>query len=243
VNVEGTRRLLRALQDFEVEQFVYSGTMLVHAPGEPGETIDENQPIEPGWTYPRSKAAAEEAIRTEHGHIPYVLLHLAGLYDERTSVPTFANQIARIYERDLQNHLYSGSTEAGQAMIHRDDMIDAFRRTIDRRHEIASGTVILIGDPEVMGYDELQDAIGCLIHGEEDWLTIRIPAPVAAIGAWAQDKAEPIIPDAIDQGERPFVRPFMTRMASDHYDLDISRAEKLLGWRPKHRLKDDVPAA
>jgi nucleoside-diphosphate-sugar epimerase len=32
-------------------------------------------------------------------------------------------------------------------------------------------------------------------------------------------------------------------MASDHYDLDISRAEKLLGWRPKHRLKDDVPAA
>ena len=36
VNVEGTRRLLRALQDFEVEQFVYSGTMLVHAPGKPG---------------------------------------------------------------------------------------------------------------------------------------------------------------------------------------------------------------
>lgn len=33
VNVEGTRRLLRALQDFEVGQFVYSGTMLVHAPG------------------------------------------------------------------------------------------------------------------------------------------------------------------------------------------------------------------
>jgi nucleoside-diphosphate-sugar epimerase len=32
VNVEGTRRLLRALQDFEVGQLVYAGTMLVHAP-------------------------------------------------------------------------------------------------------------------------------------------------------------------------------------------------------------------
>ena len=32
VNVEGTRRLLRVLQDFEVEQFVYASTMLVHAP-------------------------------------------------------------------------------------------------------------------------------------------------------------------------------------------------------------------
>ena len=110
VNVEGTRRLLRALQDFEVEQFVYSGTMLVHAPGKPGEPINEDQPIEPGWAYPKSKAAAEEVIRAEHGRIPYVLLHLAGLYDEKTSVPTLANQIARIYERDLQSYLYSGST-------------------------------------------------------------------------------------------------------------------------------------
>ncbi len=63
VNVEGTRRLLRALQDFEVEQFVYSGTMLVHAPGKPGEPISEDHPIEPGWAYPKSKAAAEEVIR------------------------------------------------------------------------------------------------------------------------------------------------------------------------------------
>src|SRR3546814_11849344 len=86
VNVEGTRRLLRALQDFDVEQFVYSSTMLVHAAGRPGEPINEDQPIAPGWAYPRSKAAAEEVIRAEHGRIPYVLLRLAGLYDEQTSV-------------------------------------------------------------------------------------------------------------------------------------------------------------
>ena len=36
VTVEGTRRLLRNLQEFEVEQFVYSSTMLVHAPCRPG---------------------------------------------------------------------------------------------------------------------------------------------------------------------------------------------------------------
>ena len=41
VNVEGTRHLLCALQDFEVEQFAYASTMLVHAPCRPGEHIDE----------------------------------------------------------------------------------------------------------------------------------------------------------------------------------------------------------
>jgi hypothetical protein len=41
VNVEGSRRLLRALQDFEVAQFLYPSTMLVHAPCRPCELIDE----------------------------------------------------------------------------------------------------------------------------------------------------------------------------------------------------------
>ena len=242
VNVEGTRRLLRALQDFEVEQFVYSGTMLVHAPGKPGVPINEDQPIEPGWAYPKSKAAAEEAIRAEHGRIPYVLLHLAGLYDEKTSVPTLANQIARIYERDLQSYVYSGSMSVGQAMLQRNDMLDAFRRTVDRRKQIPSGTVILIGEQEAVGYDTLQDEIGYLIHGAEDWPTLRVPKTVAAVGAWAQDKIEPLVPDALDQGERPFVKPFMVRMADDHYELDISRARELLDWEPRHRLKHELSA-
>lgn len=162
VNVEGTRRLLRALQPFEVGQFVYSSTMLVHAPGKPGETIDESRPIDPGWAYPRSKAAAEAVIAAEHGAIPYVLLRLAGLYDQHSSVPTLANQIARIHGRDFQSHFYSGSTRAGQAMLHRDDMIDAFRRTIDRRKRLPANIAILIGEPEAMGYEALQDELGYL---------------------------------------------------------------------------------
>lgn len=241
INVEGTKRLLRALQPFEVEQFVYSGTMLVHAPGDPGETIDEGQPIEPQWAYPKSKAEAEEAIRAEAGDMPYVLLHLAGLYDDETAVPTLAHQIARIYERDLKSHLYSGQTDVGQAMVHRDDMLDAFKHSIDRRHRLPSGTVILIGEEEAVGYGELQDEIGCLIHGEDEWATLRVPKALAAAGAWIEEKIEPLVPDAIDHGEKPFVKPFMVRMADDHYQLDIGRARRLLGWEPKHRIKDTLP--
>ena len=106
VNVEGTRRLLRSLQSFEVEQFVYASTMLVHAPCRPGEHIDESQPIAPAWAYPKSKAAAEAVIEAEHGHIPYVILRLAGVYDEKSLVPTLAQQIARIHGREFQSYFY-----------------------------------------------------------------------------------------------------------------------------------------
>lgn len=242
VNVEGTRRLLRAVQGFEVEQFLYMSTILVHTPCRPGERIDEQQPIGPRWAYPKSKAAAEAIVQAEHQGIPYVILRLAGVYDEHTMVPTLAQQTARIYERELESYLYSGDPLVGQAMLHRQDMLDAVRRTVDRRGSLAPRTELLIGESDAMGYDALQDELGALIHGADDWQTLRVPKPVAAAGAWAQGKLEPVIPDVIDQGEPPFIKPFMVEMADDHYALDIGRAREQLGWEPKHRLKDELPA-
>ena len=241
VNVDGTQRLLRALQSFEVEQFVYASTMLVHAPCRPGEHIDENQPIAPGWAYPRSKAAAEAVVHAERGRIPSVVLRLAGVYDVQTMVPTLAQQMARVYERDLQSHLYAGSTLVGQSALHRDDMLDALRRTVDRRALLPPGTALLIGEADAMGYEALQDALGQLMHGNAQWTTLRVPKPLAAVGAWVQGKLEPLVPDAIDDGEPPFIRPFMVAMADDHYALDVRRARRLLEWEPRHRLHDDLP--
>jgi nucleoside-diphosphate-sugar epimerase len=240
VNVEGTRNLLQALDGFEVERFVYAGTMLVHAPTEPGGRISEDTPFDPRWAYPESKKKVEDLIR-EEAQMPFAILRLAGIYDTESSVPTLSHQIARIYERQLQSHLYSGPLTAGQSMLHRDDMIAAIRATLERRRELPRDAQILIGEPHAIGYDELQDRIGELIHGE-DWATLRIPQPIARLGAAAQSAAEPLVPDAIDQGEKPFIQPFMISMADDHYALHIARAEQWLGWRPQHRLQDELPA-
>ena len=242
VNVEGTGHLLRALQAFQVDQFIYASTMLVHAPCRPGERIDESQPIDPRWAYPRSKAAAEEVVRREHGRIRYVNLRLAGVYGDRSLVPTMAQQFARIYERDMQSYFYSGSTLVGQAMLHRDDMLDAFRRTIDRRDDLPADAEILVGEADAIGYDALQDRLGALLHGVDDWPTVQVPKPFAAAGLWAQARLEPVIPDAIDKGQAPFVRPFMAEMADDHYALDTRRARDLLGWEPRHSFKEELPA-
>ena len=242
VNVDGTGRLMRALRGLQVDQFVYASTMLVHAPCQPGERIDEAWPIEPRWAYPKSKAAAEAVIREERDGMACVFLRLAGVYDTDTMVPTMAHQMARIYERDLHSYFYAGSTQVGQAMLHRKDMLDAFRRTVDRRGALAGGAEILIGEPDTPGYDALQDELGYLLHGVEDWPTLRLPKPLAAAGAWAEGKLEPVIPDALDAGQPPFIKPFMVAMADDHYALDLRRARDLLGWEPKHRLKNELPA-
>lgn len=241
VNVQGTGHLLDALQAFEVERFIYSGTMLVHRAGEPGETIDEDAPVEPKWAYPISKAKAEEAIRAHRGRIPILLLRLAGLYDDGSAVPTLAQQIARIYERDMKSRLYAGDKEAGQAFLHRDDMMRLFRLAVERRADLPEEAVILAGEDRTISYENLQHLIGHLVHGKDEWATLSLPKPLAKVGAWVEEKAEPIIPDSIDKGEKPFIRPFMIDMADDHYALDITRARKLLGWEPQRGIVETMP--
>lgn len=242
VNVQGSAALLRALQSFQVDQFVYASTMLVHAPCRPGERIDESHPVAPRWAYPRSKALGEEAVLGHRGNIPVVMLRLAGVYDSTSMVPTLAQQFACVYERRLDSYFYPGDTNTGQAMVHRVDMLDSFERTVAARTSLPPVSAFLIGESDAVGYDALQDRLGRLFHGDEDWPTTRLPKSIAAAGVWVQGALEPVVPDAIDGGRVPFVRPFMVQMADDHYALDTRAAETALGWRPTHRLREELPA-
>lgn len=240
VNVKGTRRLLQALQNFDVDQFIYASTMLVHAPTAPGQPINESAPLQPAWPYPQSKLDAECIVKEERGKIPALILRLAGVYTDLCDVPSLANQIQRIYERQMLSRVFPGDPSRGQACVHVDDVARAFRNAVDRRTQLPEETALLIGEPQTESYEALQNLIGRLVHGQP-WVTQRIPKPVAATGAWLQEKLEDVVPDAIDRGIEPFIKPFMVSLADDHYELDIARAEQALDWRPAHRLRQSLP--
>jgi len=236
ITVQGTGRLLRWLRelDFQVEQFIFSSTMLVHRPVEPGEFITEDSPIEATWAYPASKVQTEQIIHDERGDIPAVLLRIAGVYDDDGHSIPLAHQIQRINERDLTSRVYSGSTAHGQSFLHMDDLVDAIERVVDRRAKLPPEIPILLGEPETLSYDELQHTIARLIHGESEE-TIAIPlalAPLAKAGAWALDHVP---------GQEAFVKPWMIDRANDHYALDITRARTLLEWEPTRSLSETLP--
>jgi nucleoside-diphosphate-sugar epimerase/uncharacterized membrane protein len=236
ITVQGTSRLLRGLRelDFQVEQFIFSSTMLVHKPGEPGEFITEDSPIEATWAYPASKVQTEQVIHAERGDIPAVLLRISGVYDDGGHSIPLAHQIQRINERDLTSRVYSGSTAHGQSFLHMDDLVDAIEKVVDRRAKLPPEIPILLGEPEALSYDELQHTIARLIHGDSEE-TIAIPialAPLAKAGAWALDQVP---------GQEAFVKPWMIDRANDHYALDITRARTLLEWEPKRSLRETLP--
>jgi nucleoside-diphosphate-sugar epimerase len=82
ITVQGTKRLLEHLQSFDVEQFIFASTILVNAPCELGQKINEDSPLDPKWDYPKSKVRTEKIIRELRGKIPAVILRIAGCYDD-----------------------------------------------------------------------------------------------------------------------------------------------------------------
>lgn len=233
LTVRGTERLLRSLQGFEVGQFVFSSTILVLKPTKLGELLDEDSPLEAEWDYPESKLRAEAVIRREHGSIPFVLLRIAGVYDEDGHSPPITQHIRRIREKTAESYFFPGDIRSGQSYIHLDDLVRAVRRVVENREALGPEEIFLLAERDVMSYEELQDEIGQLLHGEE-WPTVRIPKMAAKFGAWLKGRIS-------SRERKPFIQPWMIDLADDSYPVEIERARERLGWEPRHRLRDTLP--
>src|SRR5215204_3674824 len=235
VTVGGTRRLLRLLHDFKVEQFIFSSTILVQAPSRYGVRINEDSPLDipPKWAYPKSKIETENVIHAERGNISVVILRIAGVYDDLCHSIPLALQIQRIYERDPVAYFSPGDPSAGrQPYVHNNDVVDAILLAFARRKELPPEVILLIGETESLSYDELQRAFGQLIHGVE-WKTWAIPPLVAKTGVR--------LLKFLALGRSASIAPWMIDVAQDNMELDITRARTMLGWMPQHSLPDTLP--
>jgi nucleoside-diphosphate-sugar epimerase len=233
LTVEGTRHVLRQLKRFQLGQFVFASTLLVMKPSQNGEAIDETSAVQAEWLYPQSKLKTEELIARERGHIPAVLLRIAGVYTDLGRAVPVVQQVKRIYEKDFESYVFPGDAGHGQSMVHLDDLVSCFAQVIAQRDALISLEKFLIGEPTVMSYEELQEQIGELIHGKE-WPAIRIPKPLAKLGAQVKQGLS-----GEENGD--FIQPWMIDLADQDYRIDITKARRLLRWEPRHKLRDTLP--
>jgi nucleoside-diphosphate-sugar epimerase len=188
--------------------------------------------VEPTWDYPKSKVETEKLLRRERGNIPVVSLRIAGVYDDLCQSIPLAHQIQRIYEKQLESHMYSGDTKVRQAFVHVDDLVSACDAVIQNADKLPGYSVFNIGEEDAMSYDEIQQAVGQLLY-KENWTTLQIPKPIAKTGAWVEN--------ALPTKEKPFIKPWMIDRAGDNYELTIDKARSELGWQPAHTLRASLP--
>lgn len=233
ITIQGTSRLLESVKDFKTEQFLFSSTMLVHAPIDPPGKINENSPfVKHPWEYPRSKILTEKIIREKSTEFPVVLLRIAGCYDNECHSIPISNQIQRIYENQFACHVLPGDISHGAAYLHLDDMAEVIWLCVQKRDELPRETILLVGEEETLSYDQLQNQISRLIRGK-GLKTYRLPKWLAKIGAWLQNQM-PFM-------EKSFIKPWMIDYADDNYSIDPKNIKKILNWTPRHKLSDTLP--
>ena len=77
----------------------------------------------------------------------------------------------------------------------------------------------------------MQKRIGRLVHDEE-WRTLSLPKGLTKAGSWFQTE---VLDEDTD------IQPWMIENSDDHYEIDVSRARRLLGWQPRHSLAETLP--
>lgn len=232
ITVNGTRRLLREAKKFEVDQFIFTSTMLVHEPTKRGVIQNEDSPIRGKWHYPASKVRTEKVIREESENIPYVILRIAGCYDEECNCVPISQHISRIYEKQLASIVFPGNSDNGVPFTHFDDFVDMVLLLLERRKELPKELTFLCCEEDAVTYRDLQTAFGRLIHNKNRWPMIWVPKWFAKFGAWMQN----LMP-----GPKPFIKPWMVDLADDNYEFTMDRARKVLGWAPKRSLRMTLP--
>lgn len=233
ITINGTKNLFTYLRDeFAIDQFIFSSTLLVYMPCEIGEKITEGSPIRPAWEYPKSKVITENILFELNEHIPLVILRIAGCYDNNCHSIPIANQIKMSYEKDFRRHLFPGNFKHGSPYLHLKDLAEAIFILIEKRKTLPHEVTLNLGESKTYSHEMIQNRLELLINKKE--LTIYpIPKIIAKAVTWFENRI-PFYPT-------PFVKPWMIDIADDHYELDMTLAKSLIDWNPTFDLYNTLP--
>jgi UDP-glucose 4-epimerase len=230
VNVEGTRRVVRAAAAAGVRQFVHLSSIGAYAPGAVGQRVSEDWPITgvPSSQYSRDKSEAERVVRQVLARHPdtaltvvrptLVLQPEAGSEIGRYFLGPWLYGAARLLPGAVARLLPVPLPTVAVSFVHADDVADALVRMLDRR---ATGPFNVAAEP-LLDSAGIARALG----------TVRVPVPArvlrTALHAAFSAHVVPTEPGWLDMG---------TSLPA----LDTSRARRLLDWEPVHR-SDEVLA-
>jgi nucleoside-diphosphate-sugar epimerase len=224
VNVDGTRRVVRAAVAAGVGHVVHMSSLGAYAPGGGNVQVSEDWPTTgiPSSQYSRDKSDAERVVREVVGRHPETTLTV--VRPTLVLQPEAASEIGRYFLGPL---LFSAARflpgrvarllplplpGVRVSFVHADDVADALARMLDRR---APGPFNLAAEP-LMDAQDVARALG----------TVRVPVPAfllrTGLSAAFAARLVPTEPGWLDIGVGAPA-------------LDSRRARRLLDWAPLHR--------
>ncbi len=226
VNVGGTRNLLEASLEENVEIFVHCSTMGVHGHVDKIPS-NENTRYNPGDIYQVTKLEGEKLALNffkEKG-LPVSVIRPCAIYG-----PGDMRLLKMFRAIAKRRFVMLGSGETLYHMVYVTDLAEGFRLAADR--EEAVGETFLIGGEEYVSLNKLVEMIAKEIGVSPP--KIHFPVwPVELLGTIVEKVCIPL------KIEPPIYKRRVLFFTKDRA-FDISKAKNILGYRPKVDLKTGI---
>jgi nucleoside-diphosphate-sugar epimerase len=232
LNVQGTRNVIDACREAGVRRLVHVGTEAALMAGQPLVNVDESAPLRPDSPalYPSSKAKAEQLVRAANGdRLETVVVRPRFVWGRGDS--TLLPQIVDLVRSG--RFRWVGGGRHLTATTHIDNTVEGLWLGATRA---PAGGVYFVTDGEPVVFREFLTALvatqGVEIPDKS------VPAGVANAAARALE--------ALWRGLRRRGNPPITRFAvwvsGQECTIDISRAERELGYRPVTSREEGLAA-
>jgi nucleoside-diphosphate-sugar epimerase len=222
LNVRGTEHVIAACRDAGVRRLVHVGTEAALMAGAPLVNVDEAAPLRPDSPalYSSSKAKAEQRVRAANGDgLETVVIRPRFVWGrgDTTLLPAMVELV-----RSGRFRWVGGGTNL-TATTHVDNTVEGLWLGATRAE---AGSVYFVTDGEPVVF---RDFVSRLLETQGvEPPTGSVPTPVATVAA---SVAERLWRGLRRSGAPPLTR-FAVWVSSQECTIDISRAEKELGYRP-----------
>jgi nucleoside-diphosphate-sugar epimerase len=230
LNVQGTAKVIQACREAGVRRLVHVGTEAALMAGQPLVGVDEDAPLRPDSAvlYSATKAKAEQLVRAANGNgLETVVIRPRFVWGrgDTTLLPTLVETVKAGRFR------WVGGGEHLTATTHVDNTVEGLWLGATKA---PAGGVYFVTDGEPVVFKEFVSRM-LATQGVEP-PTGSLPAGVAGFAAGATERLWRLL-------RRPG-RPPVTRMSvwvsAQECTIDISRAERELGYRPIKSREDGL---
>ncbi|MEM9192037.1 MAG: NAD(P)-dependent oxidoreductase [Myxococcota bacterium] len=230
-NVVGTQHLLDAAGRASIRRFVFVSTSSVYARLGHQYAVEERSPLprRAANGYVESKRKAEARVR--RSGLPYIILRPRGLFGPRDT-----NVLPRLIGALQANRLpIIGPGDNITDLTYIDNAVSAVQRSLVAPPEAIRETYNVTNGEPVKVWETVRDLALAL---ELTPPTRRIPLPAAYLLASALEARARLTPGRPE----PLLTRYTVSLLGQSTTLDITKAMRTLGYRPRVSMSDGVAA-
>ncbi|MFQ5405663.1 MAG: NAD-dependent epimerase/dehydratase family protein [Candidatus Micrarchaeia archaeon] len=223
-NVEFTKTLLKAAEKAKVKRFVFCSSVSVYPERSHTQTYNEEHSYDPSNEYGKSKVDAEKIVKA--GKIPFVILRPSMIYGEGFDTG-FGSAIRAIQTKKM---FTIGRGKNKFAMVHGQDVADAFVKAIERGKQVENKAFIINAEQIEQKTAFELTAKALKVPAPK----IQIPKRILLLTAIPLE----IISKAFGKNP-PISSEFIENLAANRL-YSNTRAQKELNWHPKKKFSQEI---